>query len=194
MGKFRRFIIQESTPVKLDDVNKTVGTIPAVAFVGRFQPPTAAHAKIIKQMQSYSAAKPLLFIVRGEKSGQDKTKNPFSEKTQKDMIEKSTGVKNVIFVPSAFIGELVHQARNRKQEIVRLFCGTDRVKGYQSQIDRYKDELNLDMKIEEIKRSEEDISATKVRQAIITNDFDTFKKMTTNLDKKDFERLQKEIK
>jgi citrate lyase synthetase len=97
-------------------------------------------------------------------------------------------------VPTAFIGELVHQARNRNHEIVRLFAGTDRVKGYESQIDRYKEQLNIDIKVDEIKRSDEDISATKVRNALIDDDWDTFKKMTAKLDKKDFIRLQNEIK
>lgn len=196
MGRFKRFVeLNEAAPIQLKDVNMTKGTKPAVVFPGRFQPPTKAHGLVIKQMKSkYPKAEPIVFIVRGEKSGQDKKKNPFSVDTQMAMLKKSTDVKRVLIVPNAFIGTFINEARNQGYEIEGIFCGTDRAKGYQSQIDRYKDELDIAIDVNEIKRSNEDISATKVRNALIDNDWNTFKKMTTKLDKKDFIRLQNEIK
>ena len=50
------------------------------------------------------------------------------------------------------------------------------------------------MNVKEIVRTGEDVSATKVRQSIKDDDFDTFKTMTVNLGKKEFDFLRKKIK
>jgi uncharacterized protein (DUF2141 family) len=63
----------------------------------------------------------------------------------------------------------------------------DRLKNYEYQVNRHNKDWNIDLKIKEIKRSDEDISASKVRQSALDNDFKTFKSLTSNLDQKDFE-------
>jgi len=198
MGRFKIFLKLNEAGTHLKDVNKKRGEKPAVVFMGRFQPITKAHVGIIKEMQKkYPGAEPFVFTVRGEKSSQDKEKNPFSFKIQQEMIEKSANIKYVEEVPSAFIGEFIDRTRNKNFEIEAIFCGSDRVKGYQSQVDRYKEELDIDIKVEEIKRdmsSKENISATRVRESLKNNDFGTFQDLTVNLNKRDFIRLQSEIK
>jgi len=192
--RFKDFYITEAA--KVEDVPKEKGKQEVVIMSGRFQPVTAGHVKVIKQMKSKYSGKPIIvFLVKGEKSGQDKTKNPLDEKTQIKLLKKSMKglIKDVLISKSAFIGDLLIGLRP-KYEPIAFYTGTDRLKGYQGMIDRYKDDMNMDIKMEEIKRTGENISATKVRQSIKDNDFKTFQSMTTNLDKKDFDMLRKKIK
>jgi citrate lyase synthetase len=46
------------------------------------------------------------------------------------------------------------------------------------------------LEIKEIKRTDEDISATKVREALINNDIEAFKKLTDKKMHKMFEELK----
>ena len=90
------------------------------------------------------------------------------------MIEKFVLVRNANIVE---IGEMLY---NDGYEIVSWTCGTDRIESYQKMASKYAEQSHLspDFKMIEIKRSDEDISATKVRQALADDDKKTFDKMT----------------
>lgn len=192
--RFKDFYISEAVEIK--DVPTDKGKEEVVIMGGRFQPVTAGHIKVVNQMKSKYSGKPIIvFLIKGEKSSQDKKKNPLDTKTQIKLIKKSMKgmIKDVLIAKTGFIGDFLVALRP-KYEPVAFFTGTDRLKGYQAMIDRYKNELNMNIDMREIKRTEQNISATKVRQAIKDNDFKTFQKTTNNLDKKDFEMLRKKIK
>ena len=82
-------------------------------------------------------------------------------------------VKNADIVK---IGELL----NDKYEIKSWTCGTDRIDSYTKMSERYKEQAGLsdDFQMIEVKRSDEDISATRVRQALINGDIKTFERLT----------------
>lgn len=169
----------------------------AFIFQGRFQPITKAHATIILDaIRNNKNLEPFVIVVKGTKSGQDKKRNPFDIDTQIDLIRKSTNnqVKYIEVTKSAFIEDLVNVVRDKGYEPVKMFAGSDRVVSYRDMIQRYKDDLGINIEVEEIKRTDEDISATKVRNALLEDDFSTFERMTLNLDEKDFEKLQKTLK
>ena len=69
-----------------------------------------------------------------------------------------------------------------KYEPVLWGTGTDRMKQYGFQVDKpaYREDLNVrsDFGLYEIKRGDENISATKVRNAMLDDDFKAFKSMT----------------
>ena len=65
-------------------------------------------------------------------------------------------------------------------EICSWTCGTDRLESYEKMSNKYHDQAHLsdDFEMIEIKRSDEDISATKARQALLDDDKTTFASLT----------------
>lgn len=188
MINFQEFL---SEAMAVDAVNVTPGKSEVVVFSGRMQPPTAGHLKAIKAAYSKYHKSVVIVLIKGTKSDIF-----FDTKIQKKVFEKMLkGIPHEFLeLDNGFIGEWIHALRNKKIEPIALFCGSDRVKSYSGQINRYKEKLNLNIKVEEIQRSGEDISASKVREALKNNDFELFKK---NMDKSTwslFDELGKFIK
>lgn len=175
MKTFRNFLTEG--PLPLDQVSTEPGSKPAIVIQGRFQPPTAGHLKMIKQAHAKHKGTVAIVLV---KSGKSDVK--FDSTIQKKIFKKMlTGIPHVfVETSSGFIGDFVDALRRKGFEPKALYAGTDRKKGYEGQINSYKDRFNLDMTVEEIKRSDEDISATKVRDSLTNDDFEAFKK---NMDK-----------
>lgn len=150
-------------------------------LAGRFQPFTEGHMKVVEQLYKENGLPTFILVVRGGKA--DPTKNPFDEDTQLAMIGAIQG-HNKMVEGAAVIGtagiDTIYNALRPAYEPVLWGAGTDRLKAYKYQIDKYKEELNALPELDafEIKRGEEDVSATKVREALMIDDEATFKKMT----------------
>jgi hypothetical protein len=157
------------------------GTKKVNILAGRFQPFTDGHMKVVEQLHKENGLPTFILVVRGGKA--DPAKNPFDEDTQLAMIGAIQG-HNKMVEGAAVIGtagiDTIYNALRPAYEPVLWGAGTDRLKAYKYQIDKYKEELNALPELDafEIKRGEEDISATKVREALKTDDEATFKKMT----------------
>ena len=82
-------------------------------------------------------------------------------------------VKNADIVK---IGEVLKD----KYEIKSWTCGTDRIDSYRTMSERYKEQAGLasDFQMIEVKRSDDDISATRVRKALLDGDIKTFNMLT----------------
>lgn len=138
-------------------------------FTGRFSPPTKAHMQIVGDaMKKYDSV--TLNIV---KSGKDDPKNPFPLDLQMRMWK--TAFPKLI-IQTSQTGNIIQIIRKADNNINAVLAGSDRVKEYENQL-----KTNPDIKVDEIKRSDEDISATKVRTALKNDDIETFKK---NMDKR----------
>jgi len=173
MKKFRDLVFEE--------MEETMGV-----FSGRFQPVTAAHAKIIETIGKENT-NATVFLVKGKKSSEDKTKNPFDAETQKKMLEL-VAPKNVqikIISSGFFVGELNEMKDGTK---FVAYAGSDRVKAYEKYEKYMEDDRTLEVK--EIKRTDDDISATKVREALINNNKEAFEKLTHKKMHKMFEELK----
>ena len=74
----------------------------------------------------------------------------------------------------------IEKLYNEGYEIRSWTCGTDRIESYKKMSDKYHDQAHLadDFEMIEIKRSDEDISATKARQALLDDDKKTFASLT----------------
>jgi hypothetical protein len=148
-------------------------------FAGRFQPFTEGHMKVVEQLYKENGLPTFILIVRGGKA--DPAKNPFDEDTQLAMIGaiQSNMIEGAAVINTAGI-DTIYNAVRPAYEPVLWGAGTDRLKAYKYQIDKYKEELNALPELDafEIKRSDEDISATKVREALKIDDEATFKRMT----------------
>jgi hypothetical protein len=164
-------------------------------FVGRFQPFTLGHVKVFEQMYKKNGYPVVVYLVRGGKP--DPEKRPFDEDLQQAMFSAMS--KQYPFLEAAFVVsnggiDTLFAAARPAYEPVMWGYGTDRKKAYDSMINKpeYREELGVDPDFTgfEILRTDDDVSASKVRNAIQIDDETTFKKMTPKSIHKFYKTLQ----
>ena len=152
-------------------------------FVGRFQPFTLGHVKVFEKMYKENGKPVVVFLVRGKNN--DPEKRPFDEEMQQAMFAKMAKqypfLETAIVVPNGSIDTMFAAARPAYEPVMWGY-GTDRKKSYGAMIDKqsYRDQLGVDPDFKgfEIFRTDDNISAYKVRNALKIDDEKTFKKMT----------------
>ena len=158
---------------------------PAI-IIGRFQPLTKGHLKLILEAKR-KGLEPVLCMIDTKKTDERK---PWDSRFLMDLYAEPMKKLRfrIVLVKSADIVEIGKTIPG----IRAWFCGTDRYKDYQRMVDKYGKEAGLDPEFElvEISRSDEDISATKCREAITKDDFATFSKLYIYPDRKVFELLK----
>lgn len=138
----------------------------ATLYIGRFQPVTKAHAALLKLAKGTL----VVAIVKGIKSSLDKDKNPFDFAIQKEMITAVAPHAKVIEVNNAYIPDIITAVKNEYGiEIKEILCGKDREEGYKKFLPKMP---GVELKV--VDRTEDDISATKVRAALSKDDKQTF--------------------
>ena len=138
-----------------------------VYFQGKFVPPTKAHFSIVEKMlKNYD--KVIVGIVRG-RSNKD-IGDIFSYDVVADAYKKQFG--NKVRTLKAGDGNIIGYLNKSDFVINAIVAGTDRKAAYENTL-----KTNYDVEVIEIPRTDEDISATKVRQAIKDDDYATYKKM-----------------
>jgi len=134
-------------------------------MVGRFSPPTKAHTQIIGDALNKFDSVTLNVV----KSGKVNAENPFPIELQLKMWESVFPNLNI---QTSRTGNIVTILNKAKDNINVLLTGTDRADGYRAQLKRMPD-----ISVEEIKRTAEDISASKVRDALRTDNINVFKSL-----------------
>ena len=133
-------------------------------FLGRIQPPTKMHVKIIEDgLKIFDNV--VVAIVKGKKS--DKDKNPFPFELQKKMLLEKFPNIEIIQVGTGNIFGIISKVEHN---INSILAGSDRSDGYARQL--YK---NPGMSVQEITREDNGVSSTKVRQSILTHNYEAFK-------------------
>jgi cytidyltransferase-like protein len=163
--------------------HKEKGKKPVNMFVGRFQPFTLGHVKVFEKMYKENGLPVVVYMVRGSRP--DPEKRPFDEDMQQAMFAKMKKqypfLEASIVVPNGAIDTMFAAARPTYEPMMWGY-GTDRKKDYGAMIDKqsYRDQLGVDPSFRgyEIPRTGENISASKVRNALKIDDENTFKKMT----------------
>lgn len=163
--------------------HKERGKKPVNIFVGRFQPFTLGHVKVFEQMYKKNGYPVVVFLVRSGKP--DPEKKPFDEDLQQAMFaamaKQYPFLEAAFVVPNGGIDTLFAAARPAYEPMMWGY-GTDRKKAYDFMINKpeYRTDLDVDPGFTgfEIKRTDDDVSASKVRKALIIDDESTFKKMT----------------
>lgn len=157
-------------------------------FVGRFQPFTLGHAKVLEALHKENGYPVVVLLVKSKnpkrKKG-DEFSKPYDTDTQIEMFnnvkKQYKFLKDILIVPTGGI-DTIFNALRPKYEPVLWGTGTDRLKsyGYQVNNDSYRDQLNCraDFKLFEIKRTDDNISATKVRNSMLDGDEKLFQSMT----------------
>lgn len=150
--------------------------------LGRFMPFTKGHYKMIEYGLKHNGLPTIIFMISNKKM--DK-KHPFSDELiqkEMDMLKKSLkGIENTVYVSSADIVKLGQWCHENNYEPQLWITGSDRLAPYKRQAEnpKYQDLGHFPSSFTtlEVPRTDEDISATKVREAIMNDDLDTFKKM-----------------
>lgn len=162
------------------------GKTPVNMFVGRFQPFTLGHAKVLEALHKENGFPVVVFLVKSKtKKKGDEFSRPYDENTQIEMFnnvkKQYTFLKEIFVVPTGGIDTMFNEMRP-KYEPVLWGTGSDRMAsyGYQVNNDSYRDQLNVraDFGLFEIPRTDDDISATAVRNALLANDEKQFNNLT----------------
>ena len=156
--------------------------IPINIIVGRFQPFTDGHMKLIDAAWKQLHIDTIMCIINTPEEKVDK-RHPFSTSVllpiYNELKDTYKHIKDIITVTNADIVK-IGEILNDKYEIKSWTCGTDRVQTYTKMSNDYKEQAGLpdDFQIIEVKRSGEDVSATKAREALIDGDIKTFDHLT----------------
>ena len=181
-NKVKQSALNEALTVKY----KEQGKEPVNMFVGRFQPFTLGHAKVLETIHKQNGFPVVVFLVKAKnKKKEDSFKRPYDEATQLKMFKavqkQYPFLKEIYVIPTAAIDVMFNEMRP-KYEPVLWGTGSDRMKvyGYQVNNDKYREDLGVksDFGLYEIPRTDDNISATKVRNAMLDGDEKSFKKMT----------------
>lgn len=165
-------------------------------LMGRFQPFTLGHMKCVEA----AAAKGLKTVIAQVETKSSDKKHPFTdndlEQAMKDLVSSTPDIVDVIKVKNANIVTIGEMFAERGYEIASWTCGTDRIDSYTKMSSKYAEQAGLtdDFQMIEIKRGDEDISATKVRNALMDDDKSTFEKLTPKCFHKQYKKFQNIIK
>lgn len=142
-------------------------------IIGRFQPFTKGHYKCVEEAWRVKNLPTIICMIDTPESKLDE-KHPFTSEMlidlYGDMFEKDKLIEKIVLIKSADIVKIA-EVIGDKYQVAALTCGTDRVEDY-SRFAKYKEQAHLadDFEIIEVKRSDEDVSATKARQALLDDD------------------------
>ena len=154
-------------------------------FVGRFQPFTLGHAKVVETIHKQNGYPVVILLVKAKnKKKEDAFKRPYDESTQVEMINNLKSkypIEEVFVIPTGGI-DTMFNAMRPNYEPVLWGTGSDRMKTYGFQVnkDTYREDLGVrpDFGLYEIPRTGKNISATQVRNAMLDGDEKLFKKLT----------------
>lgn len=161
------------------------GRKPVNMFVGRFQPFTLGHAKVVNTIHQQNGYPVVIFLVKSKTSkAEDAFKRPYDEATQMEMLnrlKRELPIEEVFIIDRGAIDVMFNEMRP-KYEPVLWGTGTDRLATYSYQVDKpeYRQDLGVreDFGLFEIPRTGQNISATQVREAMLAGDEKLFKKLT----------------
>lgn len=170
-------------------------------FVGRFQPFTLGHAKVLETIHKENGYPVIVFLIKAKsKKKGDEFRKPYSEDLQikmfKQVQKQYKFLKEIIVLDRGAIDYMFNELRP-KYEPVLWGTGSDRMTsyGYQVNNDSYRDQLNVrsDFGLFEIPRNDNNISATQVRNALLDGDEKLFKKTTPKAIHKMYDILKSEL-
>lgn len=116
-----------------------------VAFmIGRLNPPTLGHYKVISKMKEFIRknrdlnleSTPVVVIIEGSKTSEDKSKNPLTADERIEFMKSSGKANGVIFMKAknAFIAKGIIRAAG--YEPIAIGAGSDRAEAYKQHLDK----------------------------------------------------------
>lgn len=157
----------------LEDV-PAPGAKRVTVVIGRFNPPTKGHYAVINKVKKFIndnpklnlEAMPVVVVIGGGKSDQDKAKNPLSVDERILFMKASGQVNGVHFMHAKNAFEALTNCRNNGLEPIAIAAGSDRVDDYARMLNQYfKNEdgspikhykVNLEREAEAVESNAED--------------------------------------
>lgn len=159
--------------------------------IGRFQPFTRGHYKCVEEAWRRKGLPTVICMINTKDEKVDE-RHPFPSSLllplYQDQFKRDSKIQDIVLVTNADIVKMGELLKDKNLQIASWTCGTDRIADYQKMSERYKEQAGLadDFEMIEVKRSDEDVSATKVRQALLDDDRTTFNKLTVPSDLSSF--------
>ena len=180
--------------VEKDLVHKEQGKKPVNIIVGRFQPPTLGHIKLLRKLNAQNSLPCVVVQVRSNSGKNQHFDDQLITKIWMDIAKQYNFIEGVKETTTGFLVPVLNALRPQYEPVL-WGTGTDRYKDYVRMIDRYGPECNCleDFRPFEVKRGGKNISATKVREALIAGSEKEFKKLTPTAEHKYYEQLKNEI-
>ena len=166
--------------------------------IGRFQPFTTGHMKCIEGPYKDKGLRTVVCMINTKDNKVD-SRHPFPSSKMLPLYKKAFKsnkmVADFVLVVSADPVKISQLLKPMGYEISSWSCGTDRIDAYSAMAERYheyKGEQILadDFEMYEVKRGDEDVSATKVRQALRDGDKKSYESMVPKDLWKDFDDLK----
>lgn len=117
-----------------------------VAFmIGRLNPPTLGHYKVIDKMKKFIRenpdlkleSTPVIVIIEGKKSSEDKSKNPLTAEERIEFMKASGRANGVIFLIGNNAFTATGKIRDEGYEPIAIGAGSDRAKTYKENLDKF---------------------------------------------------------
>jgi len=181
----------------------------AIFTFGRFNPPTLGHEKLVVATANVARREGGEYFVYPSHS-QDSKKNPLDQTTKvrymKKMFPKHK--ENIIISTGKTALEIASELHDKKYTNLVMVVGSDRVKEFQSLLDRYNGDdkvhgfYDFDT-IKVVSAGERDpdaegvsgMSASKMREAAVEGDFKTFRSgIPSSLNDKDTKKMFNDIR
>ena len=144
-------------------------------IIGRFQPLTNGHLKCLEEVYKETGLKTIVCIIKTDKLDE---RHPFDSesliKIYNSIPSINKYIEKFIEVNSANIVPIQEELKEQGYIIDTWVCGSDRYKPYKKMADKYTEGVE----VMEIKRSDDDISATMAREALKKNDKKLFLRIT----------------
>ena len=165
-------------------------------IIGRFQPLTYGHIKCIQNIYNIFNIPTIIIMINTPESKVD-SRHPFSSNLlntiYNEHFKMDPIIEKVVLYKNADIVKIGQMLKDMGYEISTWVCGEDRYNSYYNMVNKYKEDAQLpnDFRLINIKRTEDDISATQARNMLIRNDskgFSLISPLSTY-----FEVLRKEI-
>lgn len=170
--------------------------VPVNIIIGRFQPFTKGHEDCADFVFNETGLKSVLCVIDTKVAD---SKHPFLTNDLEEFFntisKKSGNIIGWVRVSNADIVKNAEALRNAGYDARSWSCGTDRIDQYTKMTKRYGEQAGLapDFEVFEIPRTDDDVSATKVRAALADDDVKTFEKMVPKYLHKYFDMLKQMI-
>ena len=195
-GKYQKRALLESNLYegKLNLIHTEPGKQSVNILVGRFQPPTLGHIKVLRQLHAKNNLPVVVIQVRSNSGKKTPFENETILKIWMDIAKQYKFIDAVREAPTGFLDQILNVLRP-EYEPVLWGTGSDRLADYNRMIKLYGKEANVlpEFQTSEIKRDSKNISATQVREALTAGDEKTFKKLTPTAEHKFYDQLKNEL-
>lgn len=157
---------------------------PVNIVLGRFQPYTKGHQACVDAAFDEVGLKTVLCIIETPDNNVDE-RHPFPTSMIIPWIEKmmhgGSHIQDYVLVKNADIAKIADALHDKGYELASWTCGTDRYPAYSRQCKGYWEKVGLpeEPKCIEVKRGDDDVSATKAREALKNNDEKAYDKLMT---------------